>query len=81
MNPETILWIALMVTVSLAVGWVLGNLYAISYMRSKRRWRLNKGADRGEHLPEFLRRKERISPLKEPGPEIEIATEGDPRRI
>ena len=34
---ERILWIALIVVVSMAIGWILGNLYAISRINAKKR--------------------------------------------
>jgi len=35
----------------------------------------------GNHLPEYLRRKGRVPLLKKsPGPEVEIVTQGDPRK-
>jgi len=102
MAIETILWTVLVVTVSMFAGWVLGNFYAISRMRSKRKpyadpdtlsgdhasefVRDNSGrplyrVNKGDYLPEFLRRKEWTPLLKNPpGPEFEIATQGDPRK-
>ena len=37
MTLETILWTALIVVVSMAIGWILGNLYAISRINAKKR--------------------------------------------
>jgi len=54
MALETILWTALIVAVSMAIGWILGIFYDISRMKAKRRRRLNKETDEGDRLPEVL---------------------------
>lgn len=35
MTLETIFWVALIVIVSMAIGWILGVFYGISWMKSK----------------------------------------------
>jgi|GEM_PF-5672226 len=35
MALETIFWVALIVIVSMAIGWILGVCYGISWMKSK----------------------------------------------
>lgn len=82
MNLESILWDAFKIVISLAIGWALGNLYAISLIRSKKKRLLNKEPDNGDYLPKFLRRKNPRKNIKRPGscPDFEIATYGDPRK-
>lgn len=77
MSLEYILWEALKIVVSLFVGWILGNLYAISLMKSKREQQKKK-SNIGDYLPDFLRRKDLQENIKKP--EFEIATSGDPRK-
>lgn len=45
MSLEFIFWGAFKITISFFVGWILGNLYARSKMKSKKKRRLSTGRD------------------------------------